>query len=110
MNCCGLRRNWPAALTGARTRFLKPTVGFEPTTTGLQNRCPKGTSSENTKTCETSDTPLTPQRTHGRPKQDEIAALELPPDLAEMVTVWSGLPEHIKAAIRTLVQTHIREV
>ena len=28
----------PNALMGAITQFLKPTVGFEPTTTGLQNQ------------------------------------------------------------------------
>ncbi len=28
----------PPPLTGVKTRFLKPTVGFEPTTTGLQNQ------------------------------------------------------------------------
>jgi hypothetical protein len=33
----------------------------------------------------------------------------LPPDLAEIVAVWPELPEHIKAAIKALVQTHVRE-
>jgi len=27
----------------------------------------------------------------------------MPPELAEIVTVWPGLPEHIKQTIRTLV-------
>jgi len=31
---------------------------------------------------------------------------ELPSDLAEIVAVWPELPEHIKAAINALVQTH----
>jgi hypothetical protein len=33
---------------------------------------------------------------------------ELPRELAELVAVWPELPEHIKAAIRALVQTGIQ--
>jgi hypothetical protein len=33
----------------------------------------------------------------------------LPDDLAKVVAVWPELPEHIKAAIKALIQTHIRE-
>jgi hypothetical protein len=32
------------------------------------------------------------------------------PDLAEIVTAWPDLPEHIKAAVRALVQAHISTV
>jgi len=42
-------------------------------------------------------------------KQDENQTQSLPGDLAEIVAVWPDLPEHIKAAIKALVQTHIRE-
>lgn len=41
------------------------------------------------------------QKTDGNQFQD------IPPELAEIVTVWAELPVHIKTAIKALVQTHI---
>jgi len=41
-----------------------------------------------------------------KPKTGKIDTSELPPDLAEIVAVWLELPEHIKAAIKALVETH----
>jgi hypothetical protein len=32
----------------------------------------------------------------------------LPVDLAEIVAVWEGLPQHIKVAIKALVQTCVQ--
>lgn len=39
----------------------------------------------------------------------QLDAKNLPEELAEIVTVWHKLPEHIKAAIKALVQTHSTE-
>ena len=49
---------------------------------------------------------MTPQLTPKSRKQGEIDTSELPADLTEIVAVWSELPEHIKAAIKTLVEAH----
>ena len=92
-----------------KMRIQKPTVGFEPTTTGLQNQSTENTSAGKAKACETSKSQLTPQLTPKSRKQGEIDTSELPPDLAEIVMVWPELPEHIKAAIKTLVETCAKE-
>jgi len=42
-------------------------------------------------------------------EQAEIDTSELPLDLAHIIAVWPELPEHIKAAIKALTQTHIKE-
>jgi hypothetical protein len=39
----------------------------------------------------------------------ENQADSMPPDLAEIAQVWLELPEHIKAAIKALVQTHSKK-
>jgi hypothetical protein len=72
-------------------------------------RCAKNVSPEHSETCESSKTPLTPQLTPGSRKQDEIDTSGLPSDLVEIVAVWPELPEHIKAAIKALIQTHKAE-
>jgi hypothetical protein len=41
-------------------------------------------------------------------KQGKIDTQNLPDDLAEIVAVWPELTSHIKAANKTLVQTHKR--
>ena len=82
-------------------------AGFEPANNGFANRCSKNISTDKTKTCETTKEQLTPQLTPKSQKQTQIDTSELPVDLAEIVAVWPELPEHIKAAIKALVQTHI---
>jgi hypothetical protein len=49
---------------------------------------------------------LTPQLTPKSQKQGKIDTQNLSSDLAEIVAVWPELPEHIKAAIKALVQTY----
>ena len=73
--------------------------------TVFNERRTKSVSSAKIKTCETSKTPLTPQLTPKSQKQGGIDTQNLPPGLAEIVSVWQELPEHIKAAIKALIQT-----
>ena len=84
--------------------------GLEPLTFGLGNRCLENTSLDKTKTCKTPKAQLTPQLTPKSQKQRNIDITPLPPDIAEIVAVWPELPEHIKAAIKALVQTHLKPV
>jgi hypothetical protein len=49
---------------------------------------------------------LTPKLTPKSQKHTEIDITTLPSDLVEIVAVWPKLPEHIKAAIKTLVEAH----
>jgi hypothetical protein len=53
---------------------------------------------------------LTPQWTPGGPESGQTCPAPLPPDVAEIVTVWPKLPEHVRAAIRTLVQAHASNI
>lgn len=39
------------------------------------------------------------------PKIGKNEPVELPSDLAEIVTVWPELPEHIKQTIKTIIET-----
>jgi hypothetical protein len=80
-------------------------VGFEPTTTGLQNRFCETITSESANTYSQQNRALTPQLTPESPKQGQIEPTPLPSDLAKIVAAWPTLPEHIKAAIKALIDT-----
>jgi hypothetical protein len=70
-------------------------------------RCCKNVNPENISTYDTPQTELTPQLTPASPKSGGSRPAPLPSDLAEIMAVWPKLPEHIKAAITTLVRSAI---
>ncbi|MFB0553399.1 MAG: hypothetical protein ACETWQ_08805 [Phycisphaerae bacterium] len=69
---------------------------------------------KNDKSCDTKDLQRTQKGAYkpaykNFPKTAEGWPPDLPADLTEIVAVWPELPEHIKAAIKALVQIHIEE-
>jgi hypothetical protein len=97
----------PESRVGGRKRG-KPTVGFEPTTPGLQNQCLRNSTHYDTSTYIHVKSELTPQLTPEIRKQGQIDTFGLPADPAEILAAWPRLPEHIRAAIMALVRTHGR--
>jgi hypothetical protein len=71
-------------------------------THGFSVRCPENVRQSKSETYETTKPQLTPDT----PKAGPIDTNALPAELAEIVTIWPDLPDHIKAAITTLVQAH----
>jgi hypothetical protein len=51
------------------------------------------------------ESPLDRKTDSENPNQAQNQTENLPPDLAEIVAVWPGLPGHIKAAIKALIRT-----
>ena len=91
-------------MTGARLQtYLQTEPQNRPKWRGivLVVRCPRDTSTEQKKTCETAKTKWTPKS----PKQGEIDTSALPSDLAEIVAAWPELPSAIRSAIVAIVST-----
>ena len=80
--------------------------GFEPPTHGFSVHCTGNTSLDRIETCESPKTQLT----QNSQKQGKIDTSELSPDHVEVVTVWPELPDHIKAATKALIRSHMMEV
>ncbi|MFC1633568.1 hypothetical protein ACFL5Z_01890 [Planctomycetota bacterium] len=79
----------------------------EPTSPNSQSQSTKNQAL--TKTSKSTIAPENQKLVSGLFFEGKIDTSELSPDLAEIVTVWPELPEHIKAAIKALIQTHIKE-
>ena len=78
--------------------------GIEPPTHGFSVRCRKNITADKRKTCEIPKEQLTPKSQN----QAKIDTQKLPADLAKVVAAWPEVPEHIKTAIKSLLQIHIQ--
>jgi hypothetical protein len=78
----------------------KAAVGFEPTNNGFANHHTKNVTTRKQDSCKFDEKNLA-----------RFLALlaEKKPDLAQVVERWPNLPEHIKAAIKTLVSSYLKE-
>jgi len=83
---------------------LRP-EGLEPPTIGSEDREEKLVNPGNIGIYGDSEGSLTPQLTPESRNTGQGEPAPLPPDLAEVLAVWSTLPEHIRRAIVALVKT-----
>ena len=83
-------------LFGGLALVVMRVVGIGPTTYGLKGRCSENVSPANKELTKTEN-----------PVFDTSLAnlLQKYPDLVAVVKAWPNLPEHVKRAIKTLVQT-----
>jgi len=90
---------------------IKAAAGFEPANNGFANRRLQNVTHYESNDLQTAETgaykPAYKENPKTSPKQVETDTSKLPSDLVEIVAFWPQLPEHIKAAIKALVQTHI---
>ena len=75
-------------------------VGFEPTTHGLKGRCGENDNDSNGNDLQQNSADDNPDFA-----KTPAILLQKYPELAQVVEAWERLPEHIKAAVITLVQT-----
>jgi hypothetical protein len=79
-------------------------AGFKPATYGLEILSHVKSSAEETSTYKTTKGKLTPQLTPKSEKHSQVDTRNMPGDLAEIVAVWSELPDAIRSAIVAIVR------
>ncbi len=72
----------------------------------IRNPLPENDNDSESKDLENTETGAYKPAYKENPKMAENEADSIPSDLAQIVSVWPGLPEHIKAAIKALVKTN----